>query len=137
MNKKTIISFALILSLFIISSCTPAATVLENESKTDYYEYSVYVLIKKEYSEIGKEYSPEDFDKKLIESVEVINQINPRDDISGFNMEYWQQYLELKLKEPTKENAEKAVRAAYKNPQVETAATDHISFSVADAHINQ
>lgn len=135
--KKIIISSFFIIILFLLSSCTHTTSVLMNETETDSHEYTVYVLIKKEYSEIGKEYHPEDFDKKLVESVEIINQINPDDDISGFNMEYWQQALKLELKEPTKENAEKVINAAYKNPQVESASTDNIAFSVANTYINQ
>lgn len=90
-------------------------------SSANYDLSSITVMIKKEYSEFGKEYSPSDFDKELIESVEVINQINPGDDTSGFDLNYWQQILSLELKEPSEENVQKAIAAAYRNPQVQTA----------------
>lgn len=88
------------------------------------------VLIKKEYSEFGKEYSPADFDEELIESVEVINQINPGDDTSGYDLDNWQQILFLELKEPGEENVQKAIDAALRNPEVETACRNYKTYLV-------
>ena len=139
MNKKTIISvLSVMVFLFVFASCSPNVSVNENMTETETTEqiasadYSVYVLIKKEYSEIGKEYSPEDFDKELVESVEVINQFYPEDDTSGYRMEHWQQKLKLTLKEPTEENAKKVIISAYKNPQVEVAGHDRSCFNIQD-----
>ena len=78
-------------------------------------------MIKKEYSEIGKEYYPSDFDNELIESVTVLNPIGPEGNTIGYNLEYWQQILSLTLKEPSKKNVKKAIDAALENPQVESA----------------
>lgn len=142
MNKKIFVSVLFVFVLFIFSSCTSDMPVYEDmtstetqsitENEADSQEYRVYVLIKNEYSQIGKEYFPEDFDAELIESVEVLNQISDDDDISGYRMEYWQQKLQLNLKEPTEDNAKKAVLAAYKNPQVDIAGLDRAAFNLPD-----
>lgn len=146
MNRIIIMLGVFILILSVFSSCTPDAPVYENETdavtetqseeKSESQEYTVYVLIKKEYSEIGKEYSPEDFDKELVESVEVINQFYPEDDTSNYRMEQWQQKLRLKLKEPTEENAKTLIISAYKNPQVEVAGYDSLCFNIPDVNDN-
>lgn len=145
--KKISVVFV-VLVLLIFSSCTPDVPVYENETdaeavtetqleaEADSQDYAVYVLIKKQYSEIGKEYSPDDFDKELVESVEVINQFYPEDDTSGYRMEYWQQKLKLKLKEPTEENVQKVIISAYKNPQVEVAGHDRSCFNIPDVNEN-
>lgn len=138
MLKKIICLVLFVLLAVVFCSCTPETPVYENETEAESIteadavsqEYPVYVLIKKEYSQIGKEYSPEEFDAGLIDSVEVLNQISSDDDISGYRMEYWQQKLKLNLKVPTEENAKKAVLAAYKNPQVDIAGLDRAAFNL-------
>lgn len=117
---KKAISFSIILAFLLIflTGCTANNSA---EDRTEYLVSSIIVMIKKEYSEFGKEYYPSDFDEDLIKSVRVMNQINPGDDTSGYDLEYWQQTLELELKEPSYENVQKAIEAAYANPEVELA----------------
>ena len=110
------------INIFIYFPCY-AETLSEiyEESQREFFTENIMVLIKKEYSEFGKEYSPADFDEELIESVEVINQINPGDDTSGYDLDYWQHMLSLNLKVPSEDNVEKAIKAAYDNPEVQVA----------------
>ena len=119
MKTKFTAAVIILLIMSVFSSCSIGK---QSQSDISSAENTILVLIKKEYSEFGKEYSPADFDAELIKSVEVINQINPGDDTSGYNLEYWQQILLLELKNPTEENVQKAIEAAYRNPQVESAA---------------
>lgn len=119
MKTKFTAAVIILLIMSVFSSCSIGK---QSQSDISSEENTILVLIKKEYSEFGKEYSPADFDAELIKSVEVINQINPGDDTSGYNLEYWQQILLLELKNPTEENVQKAIEAAYRNPQVESAA---------------
>lgn len=127
MSKKTTkILFSIILSqIFIFSFIFPcfaeATSDVYEKSQREFNPENILVLIKKEYSEFGKEYSPAEFDEELIESVEVLNQINLGDDTSGYDLEYWQHILSLTLKEPSADNVEKAIEAAYNNPKVEVA----------------
>ena len=120
MLKKFMASvLAIILAFLIIVPC-----FAENKSdkiENDFDTSSILVMIKKEYSEFGKEYYPTDFDEELIESVRVLNPIESERNTIGYNLEYWQQILLLTLKEPSKKNVEKAIDAALKNPQVESA----------------
>lgn len=102
-----------------------------NENSTEYHNLFITVLIKKEYSQFGKEYSPADFDEDLIAYVEIMNQIESAADTKGYDVEYWQQMLTLYLKEPGAENVQKAIEAAYKNPEVEIACILN-SWGVAD-----
>lgn len=119
MKTKFTAAVIILLIMSVFSSCSIGK---QSQSDISSEENTILVLIKKEYSEFGKEYSPADFDAELIKSVEVINQINPGDDTSGYDLEYWQQILLLELKNPTEENVQKAIEAAYRNPQVESAA---------------
>lgn len=119
MKTKFMAAVIILLIMSVFSSCSIGK---QSQSDISSEENTILVLIKKEYSEFGKEYSPADFDAELIKSVEVINQINPGDDTSGYDLEYWQQILLLELKNPTEENVQKAIEAAYRNPQVESAA---------------
>lgn len=108
-------------------NCAATDSAVCQDNECDFDLSTVLVVIKKEYSEFGKEYSPEEFDADLIESVEVINQIEKdQTDLSGYNLEYWQHILSLKLKEPSKENVEAVIEAAYKNEQVESAEKNYI-----------
>lgn len=121
---KKSVSF-IVVFIFICSFIFPcyAESISEiyEESQREFFTDNIIVLIKKEYSEFGKEYSPADFDTELIESVEVVNQINPGDDTSGYDLEYWQQILSLNLRVPNAENVEKAIKTACDNPEVQVA----------------
>ena len=118
---KKIISLVLsiILVYLIIVPCD--AETMSDKIENDFDTSSILVVIKKEYSEFGKEYYPSDFDNELIESVTVLNPIGPEGNTIGYNLEYWQQILSLTLKEPSKKNVKKAIDAALENPQVESA----------------
>lgn len=123
-----------VISIFILiilcfSACTQYSQ-FENateEPSADYDTSTIIVMIKKEYSEFGKEYTPEDFDSKLIKKVTVLNQINLGDDTSGYDLNNWKLVLSLELREPSEENVQKSIEAAYKNPEVESA---HKNFKV-------
>lgn len=127
MSKKVVsIILSVIMCLTFILNCM-ATDNHSTEEELDFDTSTVLVVIKKEYSEFGKEYSPEDFNADLVESVEVINQIEKdQTDLSGYNLEYWQHILSLKLKEPSEENVEAVINSAYQNEQVESAEKNYI-----------
>lgn len=135
--------FIFILTIIFIYSFTfpcyaDAINEIYKEAQCDFNPENILVLIKKEYSEIGKEYSPADFDEELIESVKVLNQINPSDDTSGINLNYWQQSLLLTLKNPTEDNIQKAINTVYDNPKVESASKNYIiSYNTYDEESNK
>lgn len=136
LKKITLTILVIVLSVTFVG-CEAKNQPVENEF-TDIdgrrYDCSVVnVIIKKEYSEFGKEYSPEDFDARLVESVEVMNQIKSEDESNLYNLDNWQQMLELKLKEPSEKNAKAVVKAAYKNNEVEEAWISQIIEFVTSA----
>ncbi|MBR6646330.1 MAG: hypothetical protein IKL09_02305 [Clostridia bacterium] len=119
--KKIIFLLLAFLMLFVFSSCD---VMFSREETTDcgYHTDHIYVKVKKECTVMGREYSPEEFDAELIKSVEVWNQIIPgKTNTETYNLDNYQHILILHLREPSLENAEKAIAAAERKDWVEMA----------------
>lgn len=122
--QKKVISLVLIFILLFSFNCHA-----ENQSEDQQYDLSsIMVVIKKEYTEFGKEYALSDFDCTIFESIELLNPIDENQtDLSGYNLEYWKHILKLNLKYPSEENIELALHKALENPQVESAEKNYIT----------
>lgn len=115
--------------------------LIMNENHTSFYDPTIIsVTIKPRYSAYGKVYTPEDFNAELIASVRDITYFEDVSSDSFYGPGY-SNVLEIKLKNPTYENAHRLVKELKKNKVVESAELSISSilklepFSAVDATV--
>ena len=95
-----------------------------------YADDSVIVVIKHEYSAMGKVFSPDDFDKNLIASVEDLFCASATNkSLDGYNMDEYCQILKLNLIEPSEDNVKLAIEELKNNILIEEITPNYISYT--------
>lgn len=93
---------------------------------TDYVPGEVIIVIKKEYSELNKEYTPEDFPGVEIQEIEYLTPLRESAEGTLINLSKFRQILLLRLTDESKQGVRDAIAVLNENEIVRSAEPNYI-----------